>query len=454
MEKTPWAQKHFWAVAAILIAAFVLGGGGSRYGMANLIVQVTALAALAFHRQAFFAFWTNASWPLKVLIMATLLLPAAYIIPLPPSIWQALPGREAVTQSFELLSGDNGSNVWATASVEPIRTLLALTALICPLALITIGWSARREQLITAGWIAVGFGLLNLLIGIPQVLSNSEFGVLYPENPMPGVLFGTFANRNSTALFLVGALTLAMFLPAPLRSRRATLAARATICLLLFVAVILTRSRTGLVLALLPFGLLALRLTLTRLSTAKRAPRPPSLNLWLIVTPVLLAVVSVVAFATLAPGRTNDVIERFDNEATDARAYIWEDAAYAAGRYWPVGTGTGTFDDVFQANESLENMTLRKAGRAHNDYLELAIEAGLPGLVLATAWLVLIMWLSWHCRHSSDRWIAWSGALILATIAAQSITDYPLRNLSLMSFAALALLLLARFGQDEKETKQ
>lgn len=36
----------------------------------------------------------------------------------------------------------------------------------------------------------------------------------------------------------------------------------------------------------------------------------------------------------------------------------------------------------------------------------------------------------------------------------QSITDYPLRNLSLLAFGSLAMLLLARFGKEPTERYQ
>ena len=138
--------------------------------------------------------------------------------------------------------------------------------------------------------------------------------------------------------------------------------------------------------------------------------------------------------------------DRFGQTTEDARAYIWEDAAYSAQRYFPVGSGMGTFDEVFQLDESLENMTLRRAGRAHNDYLEVAIEAGLPGILLVICWLALVAWLSWQARQSRDRWIAWSGSAILLAVALQSITDYPLRNHSMLAVAAFAFVVLARFS--------
>lgn len=449
---TARGQSHFWAVAAILIFALAFGGGGSKYGMANLLVQLAALIALAFHGRAFLEFWKTAPLTLKVLIAASILLPIAYIVPLPRGMWEALPGRELVAQSYELL-GDDAAGAWASASVEPVRTLLALTALIAPLALLAIGWSAPRDRLVTVGWIVVAFGLLNLLIGIPQVLSNGETGVLYPETPMPGVMFGTFANRNSTGLFLVAALAMAALLPTPAKFGRAAPGIRIALCALLILGVVLTRSRTALVLALVPLGLASMRYLLARMGSGTAAGGTTARRGWIALAPVVLAVAVIGAIGFSAPGRVGDVIERFEGAEDNPRAYIWDDAFFVAGRYWPVGSGTGTFDDVFQVDESLENITLRRAGRAHNDYLEVAIEAGLPGLALVALWLILLAWLAWRARTSPDRWIAWSGAAFLLTVAAQSITDYPLRNQSLLAVSALALLMFVRFGSDDREAQ-
>jgi O-antigen ligase len=440
--KSNSSKSQLWALAAVLVFAIAFGGGGSKYGMANMLVQLAALAALAFNREAFFEFWKSAPFALKALTGLSILLPALYLVPLPQSVWSTLPGRDLMAQSYELV----GREGWASASVEPLRTLLALTALIVPLALLTIGWSASRERLVQVGWIAVALGLVNMLIGIPQVLTNSEVGVLYPENPMPGVLFGTFANRNSTGLFLVGTLALAALLPALPQFRRQELLVRAGACALLLVAIMLTRSRTALVLALLPLGLVGLRVLIARTTQGKS-------GLWVALGGIALIAGTGAIVAVAAPGRVGAVLERFDDADTDARAYIWEDAVYSADRFWPLGSGTGTFDDVFQLDESLENLTLRRAGRAHNDYLEVAIEAGIPGLTLVAAWILLLGWLAWRARRSSDRWVAWSGGAALLAIALQSITDYPLRNLSLLGFAGFALLILVRFGSSAREDR-
>jgi O-antigen ligase len=158
------------------------------------------------------------------------------------------------------------------------------------------------------------------------------------------------------------------------------------------------------------------------------------------------------ALVVVAPGPIGEALERFEAK-DDPRRYIWDDAGYSASRYWPAGAGIGTFDEVFQVDESLENLTKRTAGRAHNDYLELAIEAGLPGLALAGLWIVLIGWLSWRARHSSQRWVAWAGSSFLLAIALQSITDYPLRNQTILAFAGFALVLLGRIATDQRRAQ-
>ncbi|MEL6738466.1 MAG: O-antigen ligase family protein, partial [Pseudomonadota bacterium] len=269
----------------------------------------------------------------------------------------------------------------------------------------------------------------------------------YPETPMAGVLFGTFANRNSTGVFLVSALTFACLLP-PLKAHPMELPARIAVCALLLVAIVLTKSRTSLALAGLPLLLVTARFAFDRVASASgdRSGATRALQLGV---GALVAILAGVSLFAAAPGRLGDTLERFDSDG-NAREFIWEDSLYASQRYWPAGAGMGTFDEVFQVDEALENLTARRAGRAHNDYLEVAIEAGLPGLLAIAAWLLALAWLTWRARYSPHRWTAWSGSAILLAIALQSITDYPLRNQAMLAVAAFALLLLARVSSDTK----
>lgn len=445
------AGLAFPAVVAILLVAFCLGGGGQRYGLANLCVQLAALGALALCRHAVARFWIAAPLPLRVLVALTLLLPLLQLVPLPHSIWSSLPGREIIAPSFEA-AGETG---WHALSLDPRRSLLALSGLIAPIAILFVGWTVREDQLAPLGWLIAALGLLTLLIGAVQIVSAKPPSLWVHEALPSNVLLGTFANRNSTGLFLVGALAFSALAPLP-RPHPAALPLRAVMCLLLILAIILTRSRTSLVLMAIPLGLAALR-ALAWAMAERRSARAGSLRanpFVLAAGMIALGAALIAALLALAPGRVAETIERFDALESDARIYVWEDAAFASARYWPLGAGMGTFDEVFQLDESLEFVTERRAGRAHNDYLELSIEAGLPGLALAAGWAALLAWFAWRARVSRLRWLAWAAAAFLLAIALQSLTDYPLRNQTMLAAAGLCLLILARIAsRTERESR-
>lgn len=434
-------------LALLIVVAFVMGGGGVRYGLSNLAVQLVALAMLGFHRSAFLEFWRSAPIALKLLVAASILLPTLQLIPIPASIWSALPGREMVSQSRELI----GATGWAPLSVDPARTLVALSGLIVPLTIISLGWSAPKRHLLSIGWLLVLLGLVTFVIGIPQVLSGGEALRFYEERSPASLLTGLFANRNSTGLFLVSALAMAALLPLPLaRPHPAALPVRLGICALLVMGVVLTQSRTALVLCAIPALLGALRaLSFWRHTRAGNGQTKPNRFALTVVGILALGAIGLGGLLSASPGRLGDTLERFDNIG-EARSYIWDDATYSAQRYWPFGSGMGTFDEVFQADESLENLTERRAGRAHNDYIELAIESGFAGLALAAMWLVLMAWLSWKARASQFRWAAWASSAILLAIALQSVTDYPLRNQTMLAVGAFAILLLAKIAHADR----
>ena len=90
-------SNMFWIAAGLLIAAVLIGGGGVAYGLHNAIVQWAALAALAVSFPAFLAFWTKAPIGFRLLCAASISLPLLHLLPMPPAIWQPLPGRELIS---------------------------------------------------------------------------------------------------------------------------------------------------------------------------------------------------------------------------------------------------------------------------------------------------------------------------------------------------------------------
>ncbi len=114
-----------------LAIALVLGGGGSPAPVPGLLVQWTALAALIG------ALWLSqpgdAPLPRGAIgfAAALLALPAIQLIPLPPALWAALPGREPVVAALALIGE---TDRWMPLSISPPRTLSSLLALIPPAA--------------------------------------------------------------------------------------------------------------------------------------------------------------------------------------------------------------------------------------------------------------------------------------------------------------------------------
>lgn len=442
MDQPATDRISAWPFVLLLLVAFAAGGGGIGYPMANLTVQLAALAVLASRPGSVAAFWREAPLALRLLVILSLALPLCQIIPLPESVWTTLPGRSLVARSLEQV----GANGAMPISVDPRRTLLALTALVTPAAMLFAGWTLPRERLIDLGWLVVGLGIVTVLMGLVQLGATTDAGTLYGARKSGALLLGTFANRNSTGLFLTFAVGLAALLPAP-RPHPAIVYARVAVCVLLAVGVALTQSRTALVLLIVP----VLLGTARALSTVLLARKAPGAARAAMIGLGALALVGVAGgtLVVAGPGRIGEALERFEAK-DDPRRFIWEDATFSAGRYWPVGAGIGTFDEIYQIDESLENLTARRAGRAHNDFIELTMEAGAAGLAVAAAWLVMLAWLTLRARRDPHRWAAWAGGAFLLVIALQSITDYPLRNQTILAFAGFALLLLVRLAGSDR----
>jgi O-antigen ligase len=111
---------------------------------------------------------------------------------------------------------------------------------------------------------------------------------------------------------------------------------------------------------------------------------------------------------------------------------------------FPVGTGLGTFSTVYRRYENPGKVTGTFANHAHNDYVEAVLELGAPGLLLILAFLY------WWGRRSYQAWtrdfegsaLARAGSVIVATVLAHSIVDYPIRTAAIVAVFALGCALM------------
>ena len=432
-----WAATPLAQLQALLLLAVALGGGGVAYGLRNLAIQLAALALLWLGRDRLRPALASAPRGLLLLVALTVLLPLAQLLPLPPALWQDLPGREAaaIARALAGLPADS----WFPLSLDRGRTLTAFTALIAPLAILALGAGLPAAERVRLGRWLVVLALAALALGVVQLASANTSAMLFAVTERPDVLHGSFANRNSTALMCALALVLLAAMPFAGRQSGTVLSVAAGG--LLALGAILTQSRSGMALLAVALGFAACRAAAAWLAQRRHGLPPASRRAVLGAGLAALVLTAGIAASALTGGRAADSLARLADPRTD-RPAIWEDAVFAARTYWPAGSGMGTFDEVFQSHESLEHLSPRKAGRAHSDWLELAIEAGPAGPLLALTWLG---WAALAVLRAPRawRWPALGAGTGAALIAAQSLLDYPLRNQTLLCAAAvLAVLLL------------
>ncbi|MBT0668348.1 O-antigen ligase family protein [Novosphingobium profundi] len=430
------------AAGLLLIGvAVVCGGGGSQQGAANLIVELAALCYLALFPGRVANFFRDGPRFLVILTGATLLLPLVQLVPLPAAVSAGLPGHDLVYSSLGLVGREAA---WWPISVVPQRTFMGWLALLVPFATLVAFHDVDRKGALRALQLLCLLGVFVAVLGGLQIASNNMLAMPYGEARGGMGLFGTFANHNSSGLFFDLVLVAAAILFATRPMGLALRIAGAAAMLIGVLVVALTQSRSSMGLLLLPAAYLGW--SFVRMGGAGKVDRRV---LWAGAAICALSGAVVVALL-LGNARIAASLGRFD-ELQDIRLLIWGDSWGLMQRFLPFGAGIGSFADLFQIHESLEYLGPLRAGRAHNDYLEIVIEAGAAGCLLVLAWFV------WGLREAfaalrkpSD--LATAGYVtMLVALAIQSFVDYPLRNLSLFCVAALAVSLLVARNGDKRE---
>lgn len=432
-----WAVSPAGQLQLLLALAIALGGGGVAYGLRNLAINLAALLLLMLQRELVWRFMREAPRTLVALVLLTLMLPLLQLVPMPAGMWQQLPGREPVVAAFAIAGIPAES--WFPLSLDRGRTLTAFLGLLAPAAIVVVGANLGREHKAATARFAALAALAALMLGIFQLSTANTAALLFPIIAKPDVMYASFANRNSTAALF--ALALLLLAGAPWWKNRAALLIATMGAGLLVLGAVLTQSRSGIVLLVLALAFAGLRAVVAALARRKGgdgAPRP----VWIAGLLVAVLVAAAALASAAMGGRAADSLDRFGDTETD-RPEMWEDAAFAAREYWPVGSGMGTFDEVFQLHESLEYVSPRRAGRAHSDWLEIVIEAGAFGITLVLGWL---LWCGWAALRAPAhwRWTAFAAGTGVLALALQSLLDYPLRSQTLLCFAAVLVVLLAQ----------
>ena len=428
----PLAQTAPFYLLLLLLVACALGGGSSFADVYSLL-YVRPIAIICFMAALLtptVADWRTYRAPLLLFAVFALMM-AAQLIPLPPSVWTALPGR-APYVSAAALSGI--AQPWRPVSLTPDLTLNSLAALIVPAAVLAAFIKltpVQRRAVVLVLTVLCG---LSAALGVAQFAGGKRSLLYWYQRTYQGYPVGFLSNRNHHAVLLALVFPALRVWTLSATQNKAWRVRRQWVALALGVftlpVILATGSRAGMMVTLL-----SLATTFTLFPARSDRERDPSATprwhgrlLRFGVPAVLLLLVAL----TYAFGRAASIDRFLSLSALDSdQRFLYAPIVLAIVKAnFPVGTGFGSFDPVFRQYEPDAILKSSFYNHAHNELFELAMMAGLAGLLLLVAfllWWAVRMIAALRVRGVAETDLARLGGVIVAFILLASLFDYPLR---------------------------
>ncbi len=376
---------------------------------------------------------------------------------LPLGSWTA--GHPAWQVAGEAL----GRDIASTISINPSETVWAilryLTAAAVLLGAYVLARSARNARIILRTFVILAG--LAALYGLTR-LSLSLDKILWFDEPDTGYLTAGFINRNSAATFFgMGCLASLGIVIQQARAvmqstshnsgrevaRRLLLAMAGgfgfdlVLFVLMFVSLLATGSRGG-----ISFTMIALvfMLLLHGVKVMTRAGSAGGGPVW--VASILAIAVLILGVFELSGARLMGRLLNQGLEA-DSRFETYAQTLEAVRDYLYLGSGLGTFQDVFTAYRIELSPDRLVWDKAHNDYLELMLGLGLPAamlVLLSFGGLFVMVTKGFFARHR-DAHHAAIAASVCVLVGLHSLVDFSLQiQANTLAFALLLGLGLAQ----------
>lgn len=446
----PGSRAYLLPVAYVTF--IIVLGGGSRSDIMTLpLLRGVAVAALVVILAT--ARWNDIRrYPvLAFLGAASLILAGLHLLPLPPALWQALPGHDLIARIDTALATQG---TWRPLSIAPPQTSNALFALTVPFSVLVLLMRyprPDREALVAP---LILLGVLSGLIGLLQIAGGPSSRFYFYDITNIGSPVGLFSNRNHQAVFIA-----TMFPMLAVWGSRATTSLqharfRMTIAAvgaaLLLPLLLVLGSRGGLAIGLMGIGGAALLFKRPQNRLAPR--RTGGRNFPLIPISLSVMAIAVLGLVTILSSRAESLSRLMGNdEVEELRILTFRPVLELIAEYMPFGSGLGTFVEAFQRDEPAFMLQPTYFNHAHDDFLELAVTGGLPAIALIALGLI------WAARQSLRAWrksptgqpdrLARLGSVIVAILASASVVDYPLRTPALATLLVIAAIWLAGEGR-------
>lgn len=288
-----------------------------------------------------------------------------------------------------------------------------------------------RRQAGMVIWTLLGLGIFQAAYGIYQTYSGNEQVWNWVKTGQHGFVIGTYISRNELAYFLELSVLLALGLA--IGARRQKSRARGWKCLLnesfwkpvlpgftaviLGIALLLTGSRGGILSC--GGGLVFM----AALLFAKKQMRPASLK--------IIGAAVIIFLYGLGVGLERTAARFGQDGGLEHRLDIASSVIPMIADYPLSGVGLGAFNTVYSAYALPQYGGNVDVVHAHNDWVEIAAETGVPGFVLCASGFV---WFMFSCirawRERNDPLVLGPGAGIMAgliSVALHSFFDFGMR---------------------------
>jgi O-antigen ligase len=428
-------------VPAYLFLCLTLGGSAQAI-WGNLTLQLLAVLLIAWAFTYPVATLTKASRPLLVLVVLTLVLVGLQLIPLPPELWTQLPGRNLLVSGYGSL---NQQLPWLPVSMTPYETLSSALLLLPPIAVIVAVLRLRAYREIWVACAILAATICGILLGYLQITSGrSADWYLYGITNL-GSAVGFFANRNHMGTLLLIAIPFSVALIA----RAMTLDRKSGVPLMIVAGAALLAIFAGIA---MNGSFAAVVLSVPVLLAS--ALLVPGMSRFRTLGLSAVGIGLIGALVYLANSPVQSKLTGTETTSFTGRGELWNVTLSAIGAMFPIGSGFGSFENVYQAFEEPFGVAHYYVNDAHNDYLQVLLEGGIAAallMILALVWWIrssVRVWASAHSLFARAASIA-SGVVIL-----HSVVDYPARTTAIAAVFACCLALLARNPVEPVETPQ
>lgn len=362
----PYGTVHRWWIAAFECAIFL----------------IATLAVVEFT--------INKNWDFRLSLVAPLLLLALF----------------AIIQSLQLFSGPGPLYPRTSISADPYSTRLfaiQLTALVF-VVLLLLHYASTKVRLRRLIYVIIGIGIASALFGIIRHHLQTSPGFVLPALETGGRSFGQFINRNHFAVLLEMSLGLTLGLIVGEIGRRRHVVVLLAIGALLWIAIIYSSSRGGIVAALCQ-----LLFVVAFIGPVRRVTSDDDDSRWRrtekIVGGLLLRAFLIICLigmliygvswiggedvvGNLQLAVTDFSAQQMGNNVNSSRKEIWS-ASWQMFKAHPItGVGFGGYwIGITRYHHASGQITPQQA---HNDYLELMTSGGLIACALGI-WFVIIL---------------------------------------------------------------